>query len=157
MTSESKVVVATQEEPRPMSGPEMIERAVKGFQAYEQGRYEEARAVFVELAAREPTEGYYRTALGAICLAIDELDEALVHFDEALRLNPQDCPALVNRGEVHLRLGNIMQGAKDFARVVALDPEHKDPLTERARLLAVAALQSIEEAQLEAVGGGSEG
>ena len=151
MTSESKVVASTQEEPpRPMSGPEMIERAVKGFQAYEQGRYEEARAVFVELAAREPTEGYYRTALGAICLAVDELDEAL-------RLNPQDCPALVNRGEVHLRLGNIMQGAKDFARVVALDPEHKDPLTERARLLAVAALQSIEEAQLEAVGGGSEG
>jgi tetratricopeptide (TPR) repeat protein len=156
MTTESKGMASTKEE-RPLSGPEMLERAVKGFQAYEQGRYDDARAVFSDLAARDPSEGYYRTALGAICLAMDELDEALAHFDEALRLNPQDCPALVNRGEVHLRLGNILQGAQDFSRVVALDPENKDPLTERARLLAVAALQSAEEAQLEGVGGGTKG
>ena len=78
---------------------------------------------------------------------MDELDEALVHFDEALRLNPQDVPALINRGEVHLRLGSLLLAAQDFSRVVAMDPANKDPLTERARLLAAAALQSAEEAQ----------
>jgi Flp pilus assembly protein TadD len=156
MTTESKATAPAQGA-RSMSGPEMIERALKGFQAYEKGHYDEARAVFVELAAYDPTEGYYRTALGAISLAVDELDEALEHFDEALRLNPTDCPALINRGEVHLRLGNIMQAAQDFSRVVGLDPENKDPLTERARVLAAAALQSAEEAQRDFGGGSAEG
>ncbi|QRK04593.1 tetratricopeptide repeat protein [Archangium violaceum] len=155
MTTESKATASTQEE-RPLSGPEMIERAMKGFQAYEQGRYEDARAVFVELAAYDPTEGYYRTALGAICLAVDELDDALAHFNEALRLNPTDCPALVNRGEVHLRLGSLLEAAEDFSRVVALDPENKDPLSERARLLAEAARQSAaEEALQDSTDGGT--
>ncbi|WNG35207.1 tetratricopeptide repeat protein [Archangium minus] len=148
MTTESKATASTQDA-RPLSGPEMIERAMKGFQAYEQGRYEEARAVFVELAACDPSEGYYRTALGAICLAVDELDDALIHFNEALRLNPTDCPALVNRGEVHLRLGSLLEAAEDFSRVVALDPENKDPLSERARLLAEAARQSAAEEALQ--------
>lgn len=155
MTTDPKAMAAT-EAPRPLSGPEMLERAMQGFQAFEQGDYESARAVFQDLADRDRSEGYYRTALGAVCLAVDELDEALAHLDEALRLNPEDTAALVNRGEVHLRLGNILQGAKDFARAVELDPEDKDPLTARARVLAAAALQSAEEAQRDSGGGTAE-
>ncbi|HEX8823338.1 MAG TPA: tetratricopeptide repeat protein [Archangium sp.] len=146
----------TNPDPDP-SKPDLLLLSMQGFQMYEQGRYDEARDIFAKLTLQDPAEGYYRTALGATCLAVDALDEALIHFDEALRLDAADTAALINRGEVHLRLGNIMQAAKDFARVVALDPEQKDPLTERARLLAVATLQSAEEAQLESVGGGSKG
>ncbi|WP_309892436.1 tetratricopeptide repeat protein [Archangium sp.] len=156
MTTEPKAVVPT-ETPSPLSGPEKLERAMTGFQAYEQGRYTDARDVFLDLVERDPTEGYYRTALGAISLAMDDLDSALEHLDAALRLNSQDTAALVNRGEVHLRLGNIMTGARDFALAVAMDPENKDPLTERARLLAAAALQSAEEAQLVDAEGSEEG
>jgi tetratricopeptide (TPR) repeat protein len=146
MTTESKATAALEAE-RPMTHPEMLEYAVTGYQAYEQERYEDARAIFEKLVRMDPSEGYYRTALGAISLAMDELDDALAHFDEALRLNPKDTPALVNRGEVHLRLGSLMLAAQDFSSVVTMDPENKDPLTERARLLAAAALQSVEEAQ----------
>jgi tetratricopeptide (TPR) repeat protein len=132
------------------TGPEMLERAMQGFQLYEEGSYEDARAIFEELARIDPAEAYYRTALGAIALAEDELDLALEHFDHALRLNAKDTAALVNRGEVHLRLGNIMEAAQDFARAVDLDPENKDPLTMRARLLAAAAIETIEAAQRSA-------
>ncbi|MDY7225514.1 tetratricopeptide repeat protein [Hyalangium rubrum] len=132
------------------TGPEMLERAMDAFQLYEQGNYEDARHIFEELAERDPAEAYYRTALGAICLAEDDLDVALEHFHHALRLNPKDSAALVNRGEVHLRLGNIMEAAQDFARAVDLDPENKDPLTMRARLLAAAAIETIEAAQRSA-------
>jgi tetratricopeptide (TPR) repeat protein len=133
-----------------LSGPEMLEKAMHAFHAYELGRYEDARVLFEELASRDPLEGYYRTALGAISLAAEDLDGALAHFNDALRLNPEDTAALVNRGEVHLRLGNVLEAAHDFSRVVDLDPENKDPLTERARLLAAAALQSVEAAQADA-------
>ncbi len=146
MTTESKAT-APLEDARVMSHPEMLEYALKGYQAYEQERYDDARAVFEKLIRMDPSEGYYRTALGAISLAVDELEDALAHFDEALRLNPTDTPALINRGEVHLRLGSLVLAAQDFSRVVTMDPENKDPLTERARLLAAAALQSAEEAQ----------
>lgn len=132
------------------TGPELLERAMEGFEFYEQGDYLSARAIFAELCEQDPAEAYYRTALGAIYLAEDELDAALESFDQALALNPKDSAALVNRGEVHLRLGNIIEAAQDFARAVDLDPENKDPLTMRARLLAAAALETVEAAQRSA-------
>jgi tetratricopeptide (TPR) repeat protein len=138
-----------------VSTPDLLQQAMQGFQMYEQGRYDEARVIFQELLALDPKEGYYRTALGATLLAVDDLDESLVHFNEAIRLNDADTAALINRGEVHLRLGNIMDAVHDFARVVELDPENKDPLTERARVLAAAALQSAEEAQRDGAPGAS--
>ncbi|ATB31842.1 tetratricopeptide repeat protein [Melittangium boletus] len=132
------------------SKPDLLERAMQGFQMYEQGRYDDARVIFEDLAEKDPSEGYYHTALGAISLAMDGFDKALDYFNQALHLNAEDTAALINRGEVHLRLGNILEAAHDFARVVDLDPENKDPLTERARVLAQAALQSAEEAQRDA-------
>jgi tetratricopeptide (TPR) repeat protein len=149
MTTESKAMVAN-EEANTLSSPELLERAMEGFRLYEEGDYPEARLIFEELAQQDPLEAYYRTALGAILLAEDELDAALEAFDEALKLNPKDSAALVNRGEVHLRLGNILEAAQDFARAVDLDPENKDPLTMRARLLAAAAIETIEAAQRSA-------
>src|SRR5437868_6076548 len=129
------------------TGPELLEKAMEGFELYEQGDYEGARLIFEELSEKDPSEAYYRTALGAIFLAEDELELALENFNQALTLNPKDSAALVNRGEVQLRLGNIIEAAQDFARAVDLDPENKDPLTMRARLLAAAALETVEAAQ----------
>jgi tetratricopeptide (TPR) repeat protein len=126
--------------------PDLLVSAMQAFLLYEQGRYDEARVLFEDLAERDASEGYYRTALGAICLAMDGFDKALEYFNQALQLNPEDTAALINRGEVHLRLGNILEAARDFGRVVELDPENQDPLTERARVLADAALQSAEDA-----------
>lgn len=133
-----------------LTGPEMIEMAMQGFRLYEAGKYKDARIVFEGLCDLDPAEAYYRTALGAIFLASEDLEQALKNFNKALTLNGKDSAALVNRGEVHLRLGNLVEAAQDFAKAVELDPENKDPLTMRARLLAVAALETIEAAQKSA-------
>lgn len=128
-----------------ITGPEMLEMAVTGFSMYEQGRYREAKIVFQGLAALDPKESYYRTALGAVYLAQDKLDEALEEFNAAIELSDTDIAAFVNRGEVLLRKGDILQAAKDFKRAVDLDPERKDPLSLRARGLAAAALETLEQ------------
>ncbi len=130
-----------------ISGPEMLEMAVSGFAMYEQGRYNEAKVIFEGLAALDPRESYYRTALGAIYLAQDKIDDALREFDEAIRLNPKDLAAYVNRGEVRLRRSQVVEAASDFKRAVDLDPQNKDPLTLRARALAAATLETIQRAQ----------
>ncbi len=128
-----------------ISGPEMLEMAVTGFSMYEQGRYREARIIFQGLAALDPKESYYRTALGAVYLAQDKLDEALEEFNAAIGLSSTDIAAFVNRGEVLLRKGEILPAAKDFKSAVDLDPENKDPLSLRARALAAAALETLEQ------------
>lgn len=128
-----------------ISGPEMLEMAVTGFAMYEQGRYREAKVIFDGLAALDPKESYYRTALGAVFLAQDKLEEAAAEFDEAIKLNKKDIAALVNRGEVRLRKGMLLEAASDFKAAVDLDPENKDPLSLRARALAAAALETLQQ------------
>ena len=68
------------------------------------------------------------------------------YFDVAIALNPKEVAPYVNRGEVNLRDGKILEAAEDFAKAVELDPKFEDPLTQRARVLAAAALEMIESA-----------
>jgi tetratricopeptide (TPR) repeat protein len=143
----------TLQELNAISGPEMLEMAVIGFSMYEQGKYEEAKVIFHGLCGLDPKEGYYRTALGAVYLAQDDLKTAEALFNEAIRLNDKEIASYVNRGEVYLRQGKIIEAAKDFKKAVELDPENKDPLSQRARLLAAAALETIEATQKESKGG----
>jgi tetratricopeptide (TPR) repeat protein len=137
----------TLQELNEISGPEMLEMAVMGFSMYEQGKYQEAEVVFRGLCTLDPKEGYYLTALGAVHLAQEQLEDAELAFNEAIKLNDQEIASFVNRGEVYLRQGKILEAAQDFKRAVDLDPENKDPLSQRARVLAAAALETLEQAQ----------
>ena len=69
---------------------------------------------------------------------------ARFHFSQAITLNPKEIAPYVNRGEVNLREGKVMEAAEDFAQAVKLDPQFKDPLTQRARVLAAAALEMLD-------------
>src|SRR3954465_13445001 len=103
----------TLQELNAISGPEMLEMAVIGFSMYEQGRYEEAKVIFQGLCTLDPKEGYYRTALGAVYLAQEDLDNALIMFNAAIGLNDKEIASFVNRGEVYLRQGKIVEAAHD--------------------------------------------
>ena len=134
-----------------ISGPEMLEMAIVGFSMYEQGKYDEAAVIFQGLNALDPYESYYLTALGAVYLAQEDLEYAMKCFNQAIKLNEKEIASYVNRGEVFLRQGKVLEAAQDFKKAVDLDPEGKDPLTHRARLLAAAALETIEGVQKGAI------
>lgn len=133
-----------------LTGPELLQVAICGQQMFEQGKYEEAQVLFDGLCLLDDKEPYYPTALGAVYLKMDELDASQKCFDRAIELNAKELAAYVNRGEVFLRKGMVMEAAQDFNVAVELDPQGKDPLTTRARLLAAAALEIIEQAQAKA-------
>ncbi|MBS1149698.1 MAG: Tetratricopeptide repeat protein [Myxococcaceae bacterium] len=137
----------TLQELNAINGPEMLSMAMVGFQLYEQGRLDDAEVIFSGLNALDPRESYYLTALGAVHLAKEDLDMALRCFNQAIKLNNKEIASYVNRGEVHLRQGKILEAAEDFKSAVDLDPKGTDPLTHRARVLAAAALEMIEQAQ----------
>lgn len=146
MTTESKAMVSSNDA-KPLSGPEMLEQATEGFNLFQDGRFRESLAIFESLAGMDPAEAYFQTALGACHLALEDLDVAESYFNRAIELDPTDLTPFVNRGEVHLRLGKVVEAARDFNHAVSLDPQGQDPLSARARMLATAALESVEDAQ----------
>lgn len=132
---------------------EMLRMALMGFRMYEQGKYEDALTIFRGLASLDPKESYYVVALGAVYLAQGDLEQAERFLSHAIQLNSKEVASFVNRGEVYLRMGRIADAAQDFKSAIALDPSGKDPLTQRARLLAAAALQMIEQARTDGAEG----
>jgi tetratricopeptide (TPR) repeat protein len=151
----------TLQELNAIAGAEMVAMAVIGFSLYEQGRYEEAEVVFRGLCALDPSEAYYETVLGAVFLAREDLDSAEACFNRAIQLDEKDIAPYVNRGELYLRKGRVIEAAYDFKSAVDLDPDRQNPLSQRARLLAAAALEAIERAtklaEVNAAAAGSKG
>jgi spermidine synthase len=64
----------------------------------------------------------FRRDLGVALWTKELPDEALIQFDEALRLNPRDARSLLSRGRVHLRLGFVLQAEADFKAAVQIHP-----------------------------------
>lgn len=125
------------------SGKELLPVATLGHTLYTEGQYAKSRVIFEGLAALDPQEAYYKTALGALHLAENRADEALEVLDEALALDGDDLAALVHRGEAYLRKDDPIRAARDFRRAIELDPQGTDPLSRRARALAAATLKSV--------------
>jgi Flp pilus assembly protein TadD len=144
MTTESKAPVSNDSN-RPLSGPEMLERATEGFNLFQDGQFNESLAIFDTLASMDSSEAYFQTALGACHLALEDLDTAVACFNRAIELDPSDITPFVNRGEAFLRQGRVTDAARDFQHAVSLDPEGNDPLSGRARMLAAAALESADD------------
>jgi predicted Zn-dependent protease len=138
-----------------ISGPEMLQMAQIAFHLYSSGKFQDAETMFNGLIALDPAEAYYHTALGCVFMAQEEFEKAKTEFDTAIVLNPKELASFLNRGEVYLRMGQVNEAAQDLKECVDLDPTGKDPLALRARVLAAAALEMIENAQNDAEGKGA--
>ncbi len=140
----------TGQELHALTGPQMLYIAVQGFRMFEEGKLDQARALFGALTQLDPKEPYYRTALGAVLVQLGDIDGAIVNLAKAIELNPNEIAAYVNRGECYLRDGKIAEAAEDFAMAVQLEkklpPEDTQTraLVSRARVLAAAALEMLE-------------
>jgi tetratricopeptide (TPR) repeat protein len=131
----------------PPAAPEILQAAIQAFALYEAGSLEAAKLIFTALTVVDPKEPYYLCGLGAVLLAQGKLDKAKDTFEKALALNPRERAAHVNLGEVYMRQGKVMDAARCFKTAVELDPEATDPLTQRAQVLAAAALEAIQSLQ----------
>ena len=91
-----------------------------GYALAEYGRDEEALTIFEGLAALAPATEYFQSALGALALRIGDLNRAEIHLTAALGANPTDVAALVNRGELYIRLDRRDLAIKDFLTLLDL-------------------------------------
>jgi tetratricopeptide (TPR) repeat protein len=65
-------------------------------------------------------------ALGVVLLSQDRVEDAVLAFDRALRIDPEHRFALLHRGEALVRAGRPKAGAKDARALLAKDPTNGD-------------------------------
>ena len=125
-----------------------------GLLHYSNGRWESAMNIFRGLAFIDPQNPYLHTLLGSALQQQGRVEEAIAEYTEALKLFPEDVSAMTNRGELHLKAGNIREAAADLKRAAQLDVTGKHPAANRARLLLnvmESALELVENEGIDAL------
>lgn len=123
------------------------EFATIGYQMLQAGRTELAREIFEGLVAASPLDGTFRTQLGATYMTLERVDDAFNAFDQALQVDGSNVDALVGRGEILLRRGQVPEGLKDLSKAIELDPALQRRSTQRARGTLLALKQQVEQAK----------
>jgi tetratricopeptide (TPR) repeat protein len=86
----------------------------------QQGRHREAIVLFEGLTAIAPATAYFQAALGALFLRSEGYLQAIEHLDAALSIEPNDVISLVNRGEAHLKTGNIGAARENLEKALKI-------------------------------------
>jgi cytochrome c-type biogenesis protein CcmH/NrfG len=133
--------------------PQQIESiAMLGYQAWEQGRAEDAKAIFEGLTALDSKSYFGYAGLGAVALGSGNLDEAVEQLSKAIDLNPNDPTVRANLGEAYLRRSQLDKATEAFQAALTLDPNQRDAGANRARALLQGmsiVLAEIEKAQVQ--------
>ncbi len=90
----------------------------------EQSRYDEAIDLLKNIVGQRPGEAALWEGLGAVMAARGDCDTALVFFEEALRLDPDDVHARFQRGCALLDKGETRTGLRD---VIVCADTFRDP------------------------------
>ncbi len=88
----------------------------------QEGRKDEALQELVRLNKEDPTDRRTRTWLVNGYLALNRTLDAYNLLNAALKKNPKDGEALLQRGEIALAEGNLRQAETDLNQVVHLQP-----------------------------------
>lgn len=83
-----------------------------GYAYVRQGKYELAQSFFEALVAVAPGSAYDVQTLGAIYLQKGESAKALFYLDQALKLEDNHVPTLMNRCKALLVIGHLEEGLK---------------------------------------------
>ncbi len=97
-------------------------KAVYALFLFEQGRKEEGVAEFERLNKQDPEDRLTRTRLVAAYLQVNRNADAERVIATALKKNPKDIDALLQRGEMSLTKGDYEKAKIDLIQVMGLQP-----------------------------------
>jgi len=107
----------------PVFGQETVDELnSKGVDLAEQGRYEEAVAVFDKAIEIDPEYAYAWSNKGNVLSDMGKYDEAIRAYDRAIEINPQDAVAWNNKGLALSDMGKYDEAVAAYAN--AKDLEH---------------------------------
>jgi len=127
---------------------------VTGHNLCKQGRLQDAKRIYEGVAVLDGRNPYVHAVLGSIYQREENYEAAIMRYNMALTLFPDDVTSLLNRGEICIKFGLFEHAAADLKKVIALDTSKKSPTGNRARMLAALirdALTLAKEKGLDAV------
>jgi tetratricopeptide (TPR) repeat protein len=92
----------------------------RGYFFMRQGRYGDAKRVFMTGARLAPDQAVFSYAAGRALTRMGEYADAIAQYGEAIRLAPNDGVAPLSRAEVYLKLDQGAPARADFDRALAL-------------------------------------
>jgi tetratricopeptide (TPR) repeat protein len=101
-------------------------KAIHATYLFQEGRRDEAIREFEKISKESPDDRQVRTQLIAAYQAINKTPEAERVLNEALKRNPKDSDALLQRGELFMVAGKYDQAEADLNKVLAM---HQDSAT----------------------------
>lgn len=103
--------------------PEKLYKPAYANFLFQQGRRDEAVQEFERLAKQAPDDRAMRTRLVAAYQSVGRLADAQKVLTDALKKNPKDLDALLQRGELFLQAGKFVEAEGDFNNVLHLKPD----------------------------------
>jgi predicted Zn-dependent protease len=100
-----------------------------------QGKYDIALSIFEALTVLEPENSYDSQTLGALYVELNQPSKALKHLDQALKLEPNHTPTLLNLTKAFFMLGKKQDGI-NICKMLQNDPTPAVSSTAKALLLA---------------------
>ena len=98
------------------------EQLAEARTAAEAGRFSEATEAYQRVIAASPDSGFLHVELGRVEQQRGNLNAALQHATEAVRLDPQDGGAFLLQGEIHEANDDLESALTAYERADAADP-----------------------------------
>ena len=105
-----------------------------GTTAYLKGDFTEAHQKFAQVRTLNPSDPRLPAAEGEVYLAEVKLDQALLAFQEAQRLDPKRGTTWSRIGYIHLLKGNRAEATKALDKALELNPNDFNALEARAEI-----------------------
>ncbi len=119
-----------------MTQAEAFGIAQSAYRFFEHGQRDKARQVMEGLVVANPQVGSFHALLGAMAGRMGDEVEAERCYSMAIKLEPQNLSARVNRAELRLKTGFLDQALEDLVQATKIDPQAKTVLGKRAWRLA---------------------
>jgi tetratricopeptide (TPR) repeat protein len=129
------------------SGEDLAGLAEIGYNLLQQGKLEDALTIYQGVYALDPKSHWGASSIGCIYQRMGRDEEALAMYNEALQIDPNDVHVLANRGELLFRRGRLLEAAEDFKKAIELDPHGKNPAAQRARVIVLAVMELVDQAE----------
>ena len=122
-----------------------------GLSLHQQGKYDEAQAVYEEILQIDTEHFDALQLLGALFVQTNQYSQALNYLECALQLRPEYVEALSNRGNALKALGRFEDALASYDRAIGINPDFAIAHYNRATLLQdsgllVEALHSYDQA-----------
>jgi Flp pilus assembly protein TadD len=118
------VFVVPQKKPESDLPADLVSRAREANALSQEGRFNEARTIYEELARKAPKSYFAAVNLGIVERQLGDYTQAAEAFQRALDLQPNDAYALTNLGSAQYRGGDLSAAIATLRKAVSMDGDN---------------------------------